>query len=336
MAAERRYQVFVSSTYQDLKDERSKVMQALLGIEMFPAGMELFPASNETQWDLIKRVIDDSDYYLVILGARYGSLDSDGLSYTEKEYHYAVETGTPVFGFVLSDPMQAVVANTDQNQALAKRLRRFREVVMSKMCQQYSNPDELALNVTTSLIAAKTRFPTDGWVRGSDATTSEAREQLLEAREQLQEARARLAALDGFEVDKDLHQGDDTYGVIFEISSISGYSEKRLFHYQRSWNQLFMLLGPTLLDEASEKALKERLRNAPLEDESADLDIFEAIDVSNSSFDQVKMQFVALGLVARSDRKRSVRDAGTYWQLTELGRTKLMSLGALRHAATSD
>jgi hypothetical protein len=67
---EKRYQVFVSSTFTDLKDERGAVMQALLELDCIPAGMELFPASTDDQWTLIQRVIDDCDYYLVIVGGR--------------------------------------------------------------------------------------------------------------------------------------------------------------------------------------------------------------------------------------------------------------------------
>ena len=70
---DKRYQVFVSSTYEDLQEERQEVMHALLELDCIPAGMELFPAANEDQWTLIKRVIDDCDYYLVIVGGRYGS-----------------------------------------------------------------------------------------------------------------------------------------------------------------------------------------------------------------------------------------------------------------------
>jgi hypothetical protein len=60
---EKRYQVFVSSTYEDLKVERQEVMHALLEQECIPSGMELFPAASEDQWTLIKEVIDDCDYY---------------------------------------------------------------------------------------------------------------------------------------------------------------------------------------------------------------------------------------------------------------------------------
>ena len=81
-----RYQVFVSSTFADLKDERQKVIQALMEMDCIPAGMELFPAANDEQWEFIKRVIDDCDYYILIIGGRYGSLTSEGISYTEKEF----------------------------------------------------------------------------------------------------------------------------------------------------------------------------------------------------------------------------------------------------------
>lgn len=88
---EKRYQVFVSSTYLDLQTERQQVMQALMEMDCIPAGMELFPAADEEQWEFIKRVIDDCDYYLLIIGGRYGSISPEGISYTEMEYDYAVE-----------------------------------------------------------------------------------------------------------------------------------------------------------------------------------------------------------------------------------------------------
>src|SRR5215471_10666556 len=100
---ERRYQVFVSSTYADLQDERQEVMQALLELDCIPAGMELFPAANEDQWTLIKKVIDDCDYYIVIGAGRYGSIGPSGQSYTEMEYRYALEQGKPVIGFLHKD-----------------------------------------------------------------------------------------------------------------------------------------------------------------------------------------------------------------------------------------
>jgi Domain of unknown function (DUF4062) len=80
---DKRYQVFVSSTYTDLKDERRSIIQELLETDCIRSGMELFPAADEEQFEFIKKIIDDCDYYLLIIGGRYGSTAPDGVSYTE-------------------------------------------------------------------------------------------------------------------------------------------------------------------------------------------------------------------------------------------------------------
>ena len=65
------------------------MLKAILEIDQMPAGMELFPATDDSAWQLIRDIIDSSDYYILIIGGRYGSRDEAGLSYTEKEYDYA-------------------------------------------------------------------------------------------------------------------------------------------------------------------------------------------------------------------------------------------------------
>lgn len=107
----KRYQVFVSSTYADLKNERSKVIQTIMELDCIPAGMELFPAIDNEQFDFIKKIIDDCDYYILIIGGRYGSLSVDGLSYTEKEYDYANEKNIKVLAFIHENPDNIALGN---------------------------------------------------------------------------------------------------------------------------------------------------------------------------------------------------------------------------------
>ena len=86
-----RHQVFLSSTFTDLKEERAEVIQAIWELDCIPTGMEAFLASNESQWSMITGVIDTCDYYILIIGGRYGTLTEDGISYTEREYNYAIK-----------------------------------------------------------------------------------------------------------------------------------------------------------------------------------------------------------------------------------------------------
>src|SRR5690625_3391641 len=95
---QKKLQVFVSSTFEDLKEERQKAVEAILNNNHIPAGMELFKASNESQLDTVKKWIQESDIYMLLLGGRYGSIEPhSGLSYTEVEYDYAIEQNIPVF-----------------------------------------------------------------------------------------------------------------------------------------------------------------------------------------------------------------------------------------------
>lgn len=100
----KRYQIFISSTYEDLKEERQKVTQAILKLYHFPIGMEMFHADNEKQWIQIKNTIDMSDYYVLIIGRCCGTLiEKEKISYTEKEYNYALMKGIPILAFIIAD-----------------------------------------------------------------------------------------------------------------------------------------------------------------------------------------------------------------------------------------
>lgn len=99
-----RYQIFVSSTFRDLRRERQAVLDAILELGHFPAGMEVFPAANATPWTLIDAIISESDYYVLIVGGIYGNTDEAGLSYTEREYDLACEKGIPILAFLHKDP----------------------------------------------------------------------------------------------------------------------------------------------------------------------------------------------------------------------------------------
>ena len=86
-----KYQVFISSTYKDLVSERESLIMSLLSSKYIPCGMEIFPSSSESQFEYIKRMLNLCDYYVLVLAGRYGEIGSNGLSYTEMEYNYAVE-----------------------------------------------------------------------------------------------------------------------------------------------------------------------------------------------------------------------------------------------------
>ncbi len=98
------YQIFVSSTFSDLRNEREEVAECIIGFGHLPIGMERFPAANENPLDHIYKMIDFSDYYVLILGMRYGSYNNNlKMSYTEAEYEYAFSLEKPILVFCLEN-----------------------------------------------------------------------------------------------------------------------------------------------------------------------------------------------------------------------------------------
>jgi hypothetical protein len=160
---DKKFQIFISSTYTDLKDERSAVIKAVLEMNHIPIGMEMFSAGDDDQWAVISRTIDTSDYYVVIIGHRYGSMTDTGISYTEKEYEYAVGKHIPVLAFIIADNVP--VSSERESDAFHNKLAAFKDKAKKKMSKFWSSRDELAAAVTTSLYAAFSTHPRIGWVR---------------------------------------------------------------------------------------------------------------------------------------------------------------------------
>lgn len=164
--SDKRFQIFVSSTYTDLIDERHAVLQAVASLRHIAVGMEYFAAATVRPWDYIKDAIDDCDYYVLILGGRYGSLSSDGVSFTEKEYDYAASKSKPIIALLHQHPENLPRTRTDANDAAWERLQSFRRKVESSCtCSFWRTPDELRANALIGLMSEFQRTPARGWVR---------------------------------------------------------------------------------------------------------------------------------------------------------------------------
>ena len=168
-----KYSIFVSSTYEDLKEERLSLMPVLLSKNFIQVGMELFHAAPASQWDVITKMIDGCDYYLLVLGGRYGSVDEkEGISYTEKEYNYAKQNNIPIIVFMPSHPEKLTVDKLDRDNLSEnqERLKAFKSKIKNdkNTVAFYENINDLDYKVLVSLDRLIEFAPRDGWVRLSD------------------------------------------------------------------------------------------------------------------------------------------------------------------------
>lgn len=188
--ASKKYQVFISSTYTDLQNERKKVRDAILSIYHFPVGMEMFGAANEEQWEVIKETIDTSDFYVLIIGQRYGSVITEGpdagISYTEKEFRYAKEQGIPILAFLIDDNVP--VKPDDVEREHCPEFKAFKDSVKSaRMVDFWKSSDDLAQKVTAALYKQISRTKRPGWIRGDSIDVEKSLKEIVELSKQNRE-----------------------------------------------------------------------------------------------------------------------------------------------------
>ncbi|HKL43370.1 MAG TPA: DUF4062 domain-containing protein [Clostridia bacterium] len=172
---DKKLQVFISSTYTDMKLERQAAVEAILSASHIPAGMELFSAGNESQLQVIKRWIDESDIFLLILGGRYGSIEpKSSKSYIHLEYEYALKKEIPLFAIVINeDYLEKKVKNKGINfieRENSKALEKFREQVLKNFCKFFSDIKDIKLAIHKTLNDFINRYDFSGWVNGEEYT----------------------------------------------------------------------------------------------------------------------------------------------------------------------
>lgn len=165
------YQIFVSSTFEDLKMERQEVMAAVVSTGNVPIGMEYFPAGNASPFEYIKQQIDDADYYVLVVAGKYGSInDKTGISYTEMEFDYAVSKGIPIAVLLYKDIEQlkgVQLENTDTRRGKLETFRR--KASQGRMVAFWEDAKDLKLKVKEAIDNLIKNSPRTGWIRADQA-----------------------------------------------------------------------------------------------------------------------------------------------------------------------
>ncbi|QJP95106.1 DUF4062 domain-containing protein [Pseudomonas fluorescens] len=326
-----KYQIFISSTYVDLKSPRDLVIKAVLEMGHIPVGMEMFSAADEQQWSIIKRQIDQSDYYVVILAHRYGSVTGEGISYTEKEYDYAVSKGIPILGFVLDSGAMWPAKHTETEAAQVLSLGQFRNKVKSRPVSFWKNNDDLYGKCSIALMKAFTAYPREGWIRASQHTDTLLTNELTRLSSENAKLREQLEKVSG---SKDESRAREEKKNIQILKS----NKREIFVFKKGgadWElateadllSLFLCLAPEMLVEISTSEIAEHaavvLCGIP------EKDLRDEFPVPTNAVKEWMADFATLGLVKPSEKKKPIKNTNEYWTLAEQGKS---ILGAIRRA----
>ena len=248
---EKKYQIFISSTYKDLVDERNAVSKIILDLDHIPSGMELFPAADEEQFAYIKKVIDQCDYYALVLAGKYGSIAPSGFSYTEMEYEYAIETRKPVLAFVHADTSKLLAERVETDSEKRQKLETFTaKVKTGRLVRFWNNQDELAANLALSLTKAFSQFPQTGWVRADTIADEQAVRTINSKNEEIEKLRNELAELKGSTLAIDI---SDVAGIddLFEyaIIQVSPALKVEKLPIRQAWRTIALELQKKIMSD---------------------------------------------------------------------------------------
>ena len=320
---DKRYQVFVSSTFADLKDERSNVIQTLMEMDCIPAGMELFPALDEEQFEFIKKVIDDSDYYLLIIGGRYGSLSDEGISYTEMEYDYAISKGIKVIALVHGSPEKLAVEKVEMDSEAQEKLQVFKtKATTNRLVKFWSDAKELSGLVALSLPKTIKTYPAIGWIRGNEATdNTELLKQLNELRKEKDELKKQVQELQKNKSEMlDLAQDEDETFISIKCDSERGrgiYNKR--WKESVTWSELFKIIGPKILKPCFEPQVYNALAKSLASKQARD---FNSAIIDLNDLEKIKIQFLALDYIELIGGSAT----NIYWNITSKGQRYLTQI----------
>lgn len=349
---DKRYQVFLSSTYEDLKEQRLEVMKAILELDCIPCGMEYFPATSEDQWSYIKVLIDQCDYYVVIVAARYGSNAPDGISYTRKEYEYAISIGIPTIAFIHADPESIPAKFSETTKEGKRKLEDFRKFLRTRLCKEWKDVHELGAVVSRSLTQLIKRNPRPGWVRAEGLASPEASQEILRLKSKVEEQEKDLEALRlSAPADTEtLAQGSDPFAVQCSITlrnkELQRGDPKRITHLQESfdhrWDDIFSSFATYLLVENDESEIKSAINKMLREKHEAfiatkypDLQIY-SLNITEECFQTIKLQFNALGLIelfTKDGSQSSTQTLKRMYQLSPRGKRHLVNIRAIHKSS---
>ena len=280
-------------------------------------------------------MIDECDYYILIIGGRYGSIESvSGKSYTQKEFEYASEIGVPIISFVHTDTSKLISSKVESSQDGKEKLEVFKTNVKTKLCKLWDSPSDLISQVILSLHSQIKSKPRVGWIRADLASSEEANKKIISLQKENDELKTiieknRTKAPIGTEK---LQQGDDMYTIHFSYEKKNTYTRKSI-QFDCSWNDIFRALSPLMLDETSEIDLLAEINRfifieAPNQLHLPQLE--NSIKIDYEDYKTIVVQFVALGLIKTSDKKKNAGNTNVYWSLTPFGHTMMIQLRALR------
>jgi hypothetical protein len=243
------------------------------------------------------------------------------ISFTEKEYDYAVQFGIPTLGFVIDEDSKLSSKFFDSDKNKIELLANFKKKIKKKYISYWKDKNDLYGKVSVALMKQFTTNPRIGWIRSNEIASADTFEELTRLSRENSELRNKIQFLK--------KQGEEEeHTEIESIINILKKNKKKLsffYIYATDWDDgkffsyydLYRFIVPTLMIETSVEDLSIHLGLLRPNEENSPRQRFP---VPKNTIKEFLADLSALGLIIPSPKKHEAKDTKNYWSVSEKGK----------------
>jgi hypothetical protein len=164
----KKYFVYISSSLEDLKNERRDLVKVVAEIGAVPVSMDAFDISDKNEQKLIRKVIEECDYFLNLTAHKCGTLLGKTFA-QELEFSWAEKGGVPVIALVIDEKARWKASKKEQSPELVKALGAFKKRLLVHSSETWISQADLRQKAQGLLIRTMNLNPRRGWVSGAEA-----------------------------------------------------------------------------------------------------------------------------------------------------------------------
>lgn len=324
------FHVFVSSTYTDLIDARRSISEAVAKAGYVAEGMEIFPASSQRQMDFIKSVIDRCDYYILVIGGRYGSRDKNGISYTELEFEYAKEKGLPILAFLRNDLDNLPIELKETDAGALMALTEFRKRIMSDTLVDFWNePHELATKALAALSQSRQTHPGIGWLRANHAASEEVLNEINTLRKQNDSLKFEINNYKSKEIPIFENLADFSDKFVFRFTHKKyQYTNKYDKELELTWKEIFRIISPSYRTISNTVGIENSLSRY-IKNDTQIAGSKDDVVINMSDKEKILLQFEAMRLLESGIYNLKNGGSAVFHKLSGFGQKIMLELNAV-------
>ena len=321
----KKYQIFISSTLDDLKNERRELIKIITEFGAIPVTMDNFDIADANNLELVKKAIQESDYFLNLTAYKRGPVAGKTFG-TEIEFSWAEKLKIPILAFIIDEKARWKAAKKEKAKEAIKSLEQFKKRLREHTYINWLNTADLCQKVYIHLVREMNLNPREGWVRGDDAalpvTANELARLIREnelLRGQVQTEGGDLATKLRDQIRQSLRiLAANKISLSFWYTEGENWENTKIFRYVK----LFRLLAPELVIAKNTPELTRFLGNILNPD--LDKTVRKDNPTPTNTIKKIMADFVLLKLVKSIRDQRGITTVTTTddeaWELTVFGR----------------